>query len=66
MVFLPPKLRPCIQSLFNTPKTAPQWQKFSTNIASGGLAGSASLLGVYSLDYKIFHKIQKISSKSQY
>jgi len=40
-----------IQGLFNTPKTAPQWKKFSTNIASGGLAGSASLLGVYSLDY---------------
>ena len=40
-----------IQGMFNTPKTAPQWQKFATNITSGGLAGSLSLLGVYSLDY---------------
>lgn len=37
--------------MFNTPKTAPQWQKFGTNITSGGLAGSLSLLGVYSLDF---------------
>ena len=40
-----------IQGMFNTPKTAPQWQKFGTNITSGGLAGSLSLLGVYSLDF---------------
>ena len=37
--------------MFNTPKTASQGRKFATNIASGGLAGSLSLLGVYSLDY---------------
>jgi len=40
-----------IQGMFNTPKTASQTRKFATNIASGGLAGSLSLLGVYSLDY---------------
>jgi len=40
-----------IQGMFNTPKTAPTWKKFGTNITSGGLAGSLSLLGVYSLDY---------------
>merc|ERR1712161_366 len=34
-----------------TPKTAPQWQKFATNIASGGAAGTMSLLFVYSLDF---------------
>merc|ERR1711997_914466 len=30
---------------------APQWQKFGTNILSGGVAGSMSLTFVYSLDY---------------
>lgn len=40
-----------IKALFATPKNAPQWQQFSTNIASGGLAGSLSLTAVYSLDY---------------
>merc|ERR1712223_1349188 len=34
-----------------TKKDAPQYVKFSTNIASGGMAGSLSLLFVYSLDY---------------
>merc|ERR1712159_348933 len=38
-----------VQSMFNTPKDASQLKKFSTNIASGGIAGSLSLLGVYSL-----------------
>merc|ERR1711935_1238651 len=40
-----------IQATFATPKTAPQWQKFATNIASGGAAGTMSLLFVYSLDF---------------
>merc|ERR1712004_145513 len=40
-----------IKGLFATPKTAPQWQKFATNIASGGFAGSMSLCFVYSLDF---------------
>jgi len=40
-----------IKGIFATPKTAPQWQKFSTNIASGGCAGTMSLLFVYSLDF---------------
>jgi len=40
-----------IKSIFKTAKDAPQWQKFGTNILSGGCAGSLSLLFVYSLDY---------------
>merc|ERR1740128_327202 len=40
-----------IKASFATPKTAPQWQKFATNIASGGAAGTMSLLFVYSLDF---------------
>jgi len=40
-----------IKALFSTPKSAPQWQKFGTNILSGGFAGSLSLTVVYSLDY---------------
>jgi len=40
-----------IKALFSTPKGAPQWQKFGTNILSGGFAGSLSLTVVYSLDY---------------
>jgi solute carrier family 25 (adenine nucleotide translocator) protein 4/5/6/31 len=40
-----------IKALFACPKDAPQWQKFSTNIASGGFAGSMSLTVVYSLDF---------------
>jgi len=40
-----------VKALFATPKSAPQWQKFATNIASGGCAGTMSLLFVYSLDY---------------
>merc|ERR1712142_874505 len=40
-----------IKAAFNCPKDAPQWQKFSTNIASGGFAGSMSLTVVYSLDF---------------
>merc|ERR1712033_12209 len=40
-----------IKSLFKTSKDAPQWLKFGTNIASGGAAGTLSLLFVYSLDY---------------
>merc|ERR1712213_225663 len=40
-----------IKAAFATPKSAPQWQKFTTNIASGGFAGSLSLTVVYSLDF---------------
>merc|ERR1712059_61551 len=40
-----------IKALFKTPKTAPNYQKFGANIASGGAAGTMSLLFVYSLDY---------------
>merc|ERR1711936_819109 len=40
-----------IKGIFKTPKDAPQWQKFGTNILSGGVAGSMSLTFVYSLDY---------------
>nr|ALS04533.1 ADP,ATP carrier protein 3 [Acartia pacifica] len=40
-----------IKAAFKTPKDAPQTQKFATNIASGGVAGTMSLLFVYSLDY---------------
>jgi len=40
-----------IKAIFKTPKDAPQYVKFSTNIASGGAAGTMSLLFVYSLDY---------------
>ena len=40
-----------IKAIFKTPKDAPSYIKFSTNIASGGAAGTMSLLFVYSLDY---------------
>ena len=40
-----------IKSLFKTSKDAPQALKFGTNIASGGFAGTLSLMFVYSLDY---------------
>merc|ERR1712115_425984 len=40
-----------IKAIFKTSKDAPQWMKFGTNIASGGFAGTLSLMFVYSLDY---------------
>merc|ERR1712040_23872 len=40
-----------IKALFATPKDASPATKFATNIASGGAAGTMSLLFVYSLDY---------------
>jgi solute carrier family 25 (adenine nucleotide translocator) protein 4/5/6/31 len=40
-----------IKGTFKTAKDAPQYKKFATNIMSGGVAGSMSLLFVYSLDY---------------
>merc|ERR1712112_208246 len=40
-----------VKGLFKTSKDAPQALKFGTNIASGGFAGTMSLLFVYSLDY---------------
>jgi len=40
-----------IKAIFATPKDASQQRKFATNIASGGAAGTMSLLFVYSLDF---------------
>merc|ERR1712181_26461 len=40
-----------IKAIFATPKDAPNAVKFATNIASGGAAGTMSLLFVYSLDF---------------
>jgi len=40
-----------IKAVFATPKDASNQRKFATNIASGGAAGTMSLLFVYSLDY---------------
>lgn len=40
-----------IKALFKTAKDAPQYEKFGKNILSGGVAGSLSLMFVYSLDY---------------
>merc|ERR1711881_392984 len=40
-----------IKAMFAVKKDASQVVKFSTNIASGGFAGSLSLMFVYSLDY---------------
>merc|ERR1711862_212263 len=40
-----------VKAMFATPKDAPQAKKFSMNILSGGMAGTMSLLFVYSLDY---------------
>merc|ERR1712033_154204 len=40
-----------IKAIFATPKGASDARKFATNIASGGAAGTLSLLFVYSLDY---------------
>merc|ERR1712062_803679 len=38
-------------AIFKTSKDAPSYMKFATNIASGGVAGTLSLMFVYSLDY---------------
>ena len=40
-----------IKAAFKTPKNAPPSLKLATNIASGGAAGTISLLLVYPLDY---------------
>merc|ERR1712108_87219 len=40
-----------VKGLFKTPKDASAAPKFATNITSGGVAGTCSLLFVYSLDY---------------
>jgi solute carrier family 25 (adenine nucleotide translocator) protein 4/5/6/31 len=40
-----------IKAAFKCPKDAGNFQKFGTNIASGGFAGSLSLTFVYSLDF---------------
>ena len=39
-----------IKAIFATPKGASDARKFATNIASGGAAGTLSLLFVYSLE----------------
>jgi len=40
-----------VKAIFAVEKNAPQWQKFSVNIISGGVAGTLSLCFVYSLDF---------------
>jgi len=40
-----------VKNMFKTAKDAPQYEKFAKNILSGGVAGSLSLMFVYSLDY---------------
>merc|ERR1719495_1674357 len=40
-----------VKGMFKTPKDASAATKFATNITSGGVAGTMSLLVVYSLDY---------------
>lgn len=40
-----------VKKALSVSKDAPQWQKFTSNIASGGVAGTISLAFVYSLDY---------------
>merc|ERR1711909_219179 len=40
-----------IKAAFKTPKDAAPAVKFATNIASGGAAGTMSLIFVYSLDF---------------
>ena len=40
-----------IKAAFAVPKSASSGTKFAANIASGGAAGTMSLLFVYSLDY---------------
>lgn len=40
-----------VKNTFKTSKNAPQYEKFAKNILSGGVAGSLSLVFVYSLDY---------------
>jgi len=40
-----------VKAMFNVPKDASYAKKFSSNILSGGCAGSLSLTFVYSLDY---------------
>merc|ERR1712079_948825 len=40
-----------VKSMFKTAKDAPQYEKFGKTILSGGVAGSLSLMFVYSLDY---------------
>lgn len=40
-----------VKAVFKTPKDAPGYVKFATNITSGGVAGTLSLIFVYSLDY---------------
>ena len=52
-----------IKALFATPKDASPAVKFATNIASGGAAGTLSLLFVYSLDFFLL-SFKRISLKN--
>lgn len=49
-----------IKAMFKVDKNAPQYVKFGTNIASGGLAGSLSLTLVYSLDFARTRYVENI------
>merc|ERR1712088_524222 len=49
-----------IKATFKVAKDAPQYVKFGTNIASGGLAGSLSLTLVYSLDFGLYDSLKPI------
>ena len=40
-----------IKLAFATPKNAPYWKQFASNIGAGGAAGAATSVFVYSLDY---------------
>ena len=49
-----------IKATFKVAKDAPQYVKFGTNIASGGMAGSLSLTLVYSLDFARTRYVENI------
>ena len=52
-----------IKAAFAVPKDASQGYKFAMNIASGGAAGTMSLLFVYSLDYARTRYLKNLSQK---
>lgn len=51
MLLLTPFAEDYFKSLFGFKKEEGYWKWFGGNVASGGAAGAASLLFVYSLDY---------------
>jgi len=58
-----------VKAAFATPKTAPQWQKFGSNIISGGVAGTMSLTFVYSIDFartKLANDLKGKGGKREY